>query len=64
MAKGTEAIRIRVAGSDFPKIAAYDMLLRVDYLVVSNGMQHYCCRMDYDTTSYTFLNDIPTWQCL
>ena len=35
MAKGTEAIRVRVAGSDFPKIAAYDMLLGEKNLIPS-----------------------------
>ena len=32
----------------FDQISAYNLLLHVDYLVVSNGMQHYCCKMDYD----------------
>lgn len=43
----------------FDQITAYNMLLHVDYLVVSNGLQHYCCRMDYEHHSYTFLRDIP-----
>ena len=37
------------------------MVLKVDYLIVSNGMQHYCCRMDYEHQSYTFLQDIPDY---
>jgi len=48
----------------FDQIAAYDMLLRVDYLVVSNGMQHYCCRMDHERHRCTFLNDIPDYESL
>ena len=43
----------------FDQITAYNMLLHVDYLVVSNGLQHYCCRMDYEHHSYAFLRDIP-----
>ncbi len=43
----------------FDQITAYNMLLHVDYLVVSNGLQHYCCRMDYEHHSYAFLHDIP-----
>ena len=35
------------------------MVLKVDYLIVSNGLQHYCCRIDYEHNSYTFLQDIP-----
>ena len=46
------------------EITRYNMVLKVDYLVVSNGMQHYCCRMDYDTQSYSFLSDIPDYDAL
>lgn len=45
----------------FDQIAIYNMLLHVDYLVVSNGLNHYCCRMDYATNSYAFLPDIPQY---
>ena len=43
----------------FDQITAYNMLMHVDYLIVSNGLQHYCCRMDYENHTYTFLRDIP-----
>lgn len=45
----------------FDQISVYNMLLHVDYLVVSNGLQHYCCRMDYANNTYTFLTDIPDY---
>jgi hypothetical protein len=45
----------------FDQITAYNMLLHVDYLVISNGLQHYCCRMDYEQRCYEFLRDIPTY---
>lgn len=45
----------------FDQISVYNMLLHVDYLVVSNGLQHYCCRMDYENGTYTFLTDIPDY---
>ena len=45
----------------FDQITAYNMLLHVDYLVVSNGMQHYCCQMDYENRQYAFLSDIPAY---
>ena len=59
---GTKDIEITQAV--FDQIARYNMVLKVDYLVVSNGMQHYCCRMDYERNSYTFLPDIPDYQTL
>lgn len=45
----------------FDQITRYNMALRVDYLIVSNGLQHYCCRMDYGRNSYVFLRDIPRY---
>ena len=48
----------------FDQISAYNLLLHVDYLVVSNGMQHYCCKMDYDHQKYLFLKDIPDYENL
>ena len=45
----------------FDQISAYNLLLHVDYLVVSNGLQHYCCLMDYERRSYTFLKAMPDY---
>ena len=45
----------------FDQISVYNMLLHVDFLIVSNGLQHYCCRMDYENHTYTFLTDIPEY---
>ena len=48
----------------FHQIAAYNLLLHVDYLVVSNGLQHYCCKMDYEHQRYDFLPEIPVYEAL
>ncbi len=48
----------------FDQISSYNHLLHVDYLTVSNGLQHYCCRMDYDHQCYTLLPDIPDYETL
>lgn len=45
----------------FDQITVYNLLLRVPYLIVSNGMQHICCRMDYSTQTYSFLRNIPAY---
>jgi len=45
----------------FNQIVAYNRLLHVGYLVVSNGLAHYCLHMDYDSRQYTFLKDIPNY---
>ena len=46
----------------FDQISAYNLLLHVDYLLISNGVQHFCCQMDYEHHSYIFLPDIPDYE--
>lgn len=46
----------------FDQITAYNLLLHVDYLVVSNGLEHYCCRMDYARHTYDYLRQIPRYE--
>lgn len=43
----------------FDQICRYNMVMHVDYLVVSNGMHHFACRMDYERQTYEFLKEIP-----
>ncbi|MBQ9362736.1 MAG: type I restriction enzyme HsdR N-terminal domain-containing protein [Bacteroidaceae bacterium] len=45
----------------FNQICRYNMVLQVQYLIVSNGLHHYCCRMDYEKQGYVFLEDIPAY---
>ncbi|WP_048800015.1 type I restriction enzyme HsdR N-terminal domain-containing protein [Segatella buccae] len=57
-----KAPHIPITQKVFDQISTYNMLLHVDYLVVSNGLQHYCCKMDYDNQKYLFLEDIPDYK--
>ncbi len=50
---------VRITQDTFDQIARYNMVLHARYLVVSNGQQHYCCRMDYESDSYHFIREIP-----
>ena len=45
----------------FEQICRYNIVLQVDYLIVSNGLAHYCCKVDYANRSYTFVEDIPEY---
>ena len=54
-----KAPEIAITQRVFNQITVYNFLLHVDYLIVSNSRQHYCCRMDYEKGEYTFLQDIP-----
>ena len=59
-----KAPSVSITHKVFDQITIYNMLLHVDYLVVSNGIKHYCCRMDYANQKYLFLEDIPDYQNL
>lgn len=45
----------------FDQVARYNSVLRVPYIIVSNGISHYCYRIDYGRQSYSFLSDIPVY---
>lgn len=57
-----KAPHILITQKVFDQISIYNMLLHVDYLVVSNGLQHYICKMDYNDKKYLFLEDIPDYE--
>lgn len=57
-----KAPTITLQQKTFDQIAVYNLLLKVDYLVVSNGREHYCCRMDYEQNNYHFLKEIPGYE--
>ncbi|NDV82596.1 type I restriction enzyme HsdR N-terminal domain-containing protein [Bacteroides sp. 51] len=59
-----KAPHIEITQQVFDQITRYNMVLKVDYLIVSNGLQHYCCLIDYTNQSYTFLKDIPDYLSL
>lgn len=54
-----KAPTVKIDSKVFAQISRYNLVLRVDYLVVSNGLQHYCCKMDYANNRYTFMQGIP-----
>ncbi len=56
-----KAPHIAVNQKVFDQISRYNMALHVDYLIVSNGLSHYCLRMNRGDGSYSFLPDIPSY---
>lgn len=56
-----KAPTVKITKEVFAQISRYNLTLKVDYLIVSNGLRHYCCRMDYPNNSYTFLQEIPEY---
>jgi len=59
-----KAPSITITQETFDQIVRYNMVLRARYLIVSNGLNHYCCRIDYEHNSYDFLQEIPAYNDL
>ncbi len=50
-----------IAEETFDQIARYNLELKARYLMVTNGVNHYFCRIDYEKSSYVFLEDLPPY---
>ena len=59
-----KAPSINVTQKTFDQIVRYNMVLKARYLIVSNGLNHYCCQIDYGKNTYRFLEDIPQYNNL
>ena len=56
-----KAPKIKINQSTFDQIARYNLALNADYLMVTNGINHYYCQMDVEAERYQFLTDIPNY---
>lgn len=52
---------IEITQEVFDQIVRYNIVLRVSFLIVSNGITHYCCKMDYEHNTYEYLTEIPSY---
>lgn len=46
----------------FDQVARYNMVHKVKLLVVTNGLQHYYCRIDFEKQAYQFIDDLPDFK--
>lgn len=56
-----KAPEVSITQKAFDQIARYNMTFKADYLIVTNGLKHYCCKPDYQNNTYEFLKEIPTY---
>lgn len=52
---------VKITQDVFDQIIRYNMVLKVKYLIISNGLEHYCCKLDYETVGFSYLTDIPSY---
>ena len=56
-----KAPSIAITQKVFDQIVRYNMVLMAKFLIVSNGISHFCCKIDYKNNSYSFLPDIHSY---
>lgn len=54
-----KAPSIAISQDVFDQVARYNMPLKAEILMVTNGLQHFCCKMDVENEKYEFLEGIP-----
>ena len=57
-----KAPEIKIAQATFDQIATYNMTLNAQFLMVTNGLNHYFCQMDFENEKYQFLSELPIYQ--
>ena len=59
-----KAPEVKISQQTFDQIVRYNMQLKVKFLIVSNGMDHFCCSINYSDNSYAYLPEIPDFSSL
>lgn len=59
-----KAPEVKITKEVFAQISRYNLTLKVDYLIISNGLKHYCCKMDYSGNTFIFMNEIPEYEAI
>jgi type I site-specific restriction-modification system R (restriction) subunit len=54
-----KAPSVKITQDAFDQVVRYNMVLRVERVIVSNGLQHFACEIDYEKNSYSYLSEIP-----
>lgn len=56
--------KVKVTQKVFDQVVRYNNVLKVKYITVSNGINHYCCRIDYENQTFEYLTEIPDYKYL
>jgi len=57
-----KAPEVRISQETFDQAARYNISLKVKYLAITNGLQHFCCQVNFQNQSINFLQEIPTYK--
>ena len=56
-----KAPEVSISQQTFDQIARYNLVLKAKYLMVTNGLNHYFCQMDFENEKYVFLKELPEY---
>lgn len=56
-----KAPEVKIDQKTFDQIARYNLILNAQYLMVTNGLNHYFCEMDFENEKYSFLKELPNF---
>lgn len=56
-----KAPSVKITQESFDQIARYNLALNANFLIVTNGLDHFFCKMDFKNEQYVFLDDIPCY---
>ena len=51
--------KIIISQDVFDQIARYNLKLKAEYLMLTNGLEHFYCNLNYEEEKYSFLRQIP-----
>ena len=54
-----KAANVKISQEIFNQIVRYNLILQAPYLIVTNGLQHFCCKVNFETKKFNFLREIP-----
>ncbi|WP_297332320.1 type I restriction enzyme HsdR N-terminal domain-containing protein [Flavobacterium sp.] len=57
-----KATSVPITQITFDQIARYNMAAKAQYMMVTNGINHYFCSMDYEQEKYIFLKELPPYK--
>ena len=57
-----KAPKVKVTQETFEQVARYNTVFKVPYLIVTNGLAHYFCVINFENNSFEFLEEIPDFK--
>ena len=57
-----KAPSVKITQLVFDQIARYNMVHRVPLLAITNGLEHFFCKIDFELEKYFFVDNLPDYE--